>query len=266
VSTASISVILLFEQEEQRLADTLRSIRAQTVAAEVVLVRPSDRSLPVVEVDRHVEVPPLECTFGRALNAGAAVAGAPVHATVVTGCDLPRADWLERVLAHHRRPDVAAASGARFDPDRNVLLQPRDVRAADWGASWGFSAVAGGWRASAWARWPFPETPPEDRIWSWRVVSEGAILVVDPFLQLEGPPPYRVDARSIFSRAAEEWAGLLAAGAPVTAPSLSDALRAWWRHADRDVAAPIALQRLNYFRLARELGRWAGGRRAAGSG
>jgi hypothetical protein len=264
VSSAAISVILLLPEDQRRLSPTLDSIRGQTVAAEVVLVCPSDRRAATAKVDRLVDVLAREWTVGRALNAGAAVAGAPVHATVVTGRELPRADWLERVLAHHQRPEVAGASGARFDPDRRVLLEPRDVRAPEWSPNWGFSAAAGGWRAATWARSPFPETAPEDRIWGWRVVRDGAVLVVDPFLQLEGPPPYPVGARSIFRRTADEWAGLLAAGAPIAAPSLREALAAWWRHAESSVAAPLALQRLNYFRLARELGRWAGGRRAAG--
>jgi hypothetical protein len=264
VSSAAISVILLPAEDQRPLSPTLESIRAQTVAAELIAVVPSGARLAPAAVDAVVEVPPLEWTTGRALNAGAAAAHAPVHATVAAGRELPRADWLERVLHHHRRPEVAGVSGARVGPDRGVLLQPRDVRAVEWSPTWGFSAAAGGWRAAAWTRCPFPETAPADRIWGWRVVRDGAILVVDPFLNLEGPPPYPIDARSIFRRTADEWAGLLAAGAPVTAPSLREAIGAWWRHVDTGVAAPPPLQRLNYFRLARELGRWAGGRRAAG--
>jgi hypothetical protein len=263
VSSATVSVLLLLPEEPQRLSATLRSIRAQTVAAEVVLVCPSDERPTTAEVDRLVDVPAREWTFGRALNAGATVARAPVHATVVAGRELPRADWLERVLAHHERPDVAGASGARFDRDRRVLLEPRDVRAPEWSPTWGFSAAAAGWRASTWARHPFPDTAPADQIWGWDVLRNGLVLVVDPFLQLEGSPPYAVNGWSIFRRTAEEWSGLLAAGAPVIAPSFREALEAWWRHVDTGVAAPAALQRVNYFRLARELGRWAGGRRAA---
>jgi glycosyl transferase family 2 len=268
VSSPTISVILVIRDAPERLWPTLRSIRAQSVAAEVIVVVASDQRhaahAVAREVDTFVELRGTDWTPGRALNTGADACHSPVHATVLAGRELPRADWLERVLAHHHRTDVAGVSGARFDRERRILLEPRDVRATDWGPSWGFSTVAAGWRASSWVRWPFPEAVPaaEDRIWAWSVVRSGAVLVVDPFLQLEGPPAFRPRAWSIFRRTADEWASLLSAGTPVTAPSLGQAVDAWWRYVDSGVAAPAALQRLNYFRLARELGRWAGGRRA----
>lgn len=247
---------------------TLDSLRGQSVRAEIVAVVAPDqrRAARAVapEIDRLVDVAAALSTRGRALNAGCAAASAPIHATVAPGRALPRADWLERVLAHHRREDVAGASGARRDRDQRLLLEPQDVHVADWSESWGFSIAAGGWRATAWQRCAFPDTVAgaEDRIWAWNVLQEGAVLVVDPFLQLDGPPIHPPRAWSIFRRTADDWASLVSAGAPVNAPSLREAMGEWWNEVNANSATPGGLQRLNYFRLARALGRWVGGRRA----
>jgi hypothetical protein len=268
VRSPAISIILTSRREPHRLRPTLDSVLAQQVTAEIVgVVTPQDRNATraiAPEIDVLVELDMAEWTPGRALNAGAAAATAPVHATVRAGRELPRADWLERILAHHRRPEVAGASGARLDRQGRLLLEARDVRAADWTPTWAFSTAAGGWRAATWACRPFHEAAPaaEDQIWAWHVLRRGLVLVVDPLLQLEGPPDEPPRASSILRRTAEHWDSLVSAGAPVTAPSVRQALAGWWEEIDCESATPAALQRLNYFRLARALGRWVGGRRA----
>jgi hypothetical protein len=220
------------------------------------------------EVDVIADVARTRWSPGRALNAGCAVATKPIHATVAPGRELPRHDWLERLLAHHRRDDVAGASGARRDREQRLLFEPQDLRAGDWSEGLSFSTAAGGWRATAWAQCHFPETVAgaEDRIWAWEVLRYGGVLVVDPFLQLEGPPLHPPRAWSIFRRTAADWSGLVSSGAPVHAPSLHEALGMWWNEVDARSASPAALQRLNYFRLARALGRWVGGRRSVREG
>ena len=238
------------------------------MTAEIVgVIAPQDRAATravAPEIDVLVDLDTAYWTPGRALNAGAAAATAPVHATVRPGRELPRADWLERVLAHHRRPEVAGASGARFAPEGGLLLQARDVREADWTPTWAFSTAAAAWRATAWASRPFHAAVPaaEDLIWAWEVLCSGHVLVVDPFLQLEGPPDEPPRVSSILRRTADDWASLVGAGTPVIAPSVPRALAGWWGEIDSASTTPAALQRLNYFRLARALGQWLGGRRA----
>jgi hypothetical protein len=268
VSRPAISVILASTADAERFRPTVDSVLQQSLDAEIIGVVPFEtrdalRDL-LPEIAIAVGVRAADWTRGRALNAGAGAASAPIHATVDVGRALPRVDWLERVIAHHRRPEVVGASGARYDQERRPLVEARDVRAADWTPEWCFSASAAGWRATAWASCPFPAgtTAAEDRIWAWWVLRDGSRLVVDPFLQLEGRPDNRPTARSIMRATAADWHGLVSAGTPVSAPSLRDALASWWNEVDSGSATPAALQRLNYYRLSRALGRWAGGRRA----
>jgi hypothetical protein len=270
VSLPDISLILPAGARPERLRSTVDSLRGQSVAPEVIAVvashqldaarRISSRIDVVVDVDVW--------TPARALNAGCAAASAEIHATIEPGRELPRSDWLERIVAHHRRDEVVGASGARRDRARQLLFEPRDLRAADWSDALSFSMRAGGWRAATWSTHRFPETVTggEDRIWAWEVLRDGGVLVVDPFLQLDGPPLDRPSTWSIFRRTADDWTGLVSAGTPVKAPSLRETLSAWWSEVDAGSATPRALQRLNYYRWARALGRWVGGRRGRSRG
>lgn len=268
MSLPTISLILPARAEPERLRQTVDSLRGQSVHAEVVAVVTTDERETtrhvVREIDIVADISADLWTPGRALNAGCAAASAPIHATIETGRELPRGDWLERILAHHRREEVVGASAARRDREQRLLFEPQDVRAADWSESLSFSAAAGGWRAAAWSKRPFPEAVAgaADRIWAWEILRDGGIFVVDPFLQLEGPPLDRPTTWSIFRRTADDWTALVAAGAPVAAPSFGDTLRSWWNEIDAHSATPRALQRLNYYRWARALGRWVGARRA----
>jgi hypothetical protein len=267
VTSPEVSLILPVRAEPGRLRRTLDSLRAPHVRHEIVAVVTTDQREPTrriaPEVDVVVDLAPKLWTPGRALNAGCTVASAPIHATIAPGGEVPRSDWLERIIAHHLRPEVVGASGARRDRERGLLFEPRDLRVGDWSESLSFSTAASGWRAATWKAHPFPETvAAEDRIWAWRVLRDGGVLVVDPFLQLEGPPLHRPTTWSIFRRTADDWAGLISAGTPVAAPSFRDTLRAWWNEIDTESATPAALQRLNYYRWARSLGRWVGARRA----
>jgi hypothetical protein len=157
---------------------------------------------------------------------------------------------------------VVAACGARIDADGTGLLRTRTLVAPEWEPRWGFSTSAAGWKADVWARQPFEDDVPAaaDRIWAWRILRRGGVIVVDPFLALSGPPLRRPTALSIFQRSAADWRSFVIAGVPVPAPSLREALASWWDEVDVNSVTPAALQRLNYYRLARALGSWAGGR------
>jgi hypothetical protein len=262
-----ISVILAEPRYPQRLGLSLQSVRRQTIQAEVIGVVPSDQRAVLEDtlgMDALVEVEASRWTPGGALNAGAAAATAPVHATVIAGHELPRDDWSVRLLAHLQRSDVDAACGLAVDADRTPLRRPRTIAAADWQPCWGFSTCAAGWKSEVWSRQPFDQEVPAatDPIWARQILCRGGLIVLDPFLALVGPPLRPPTAWSIFQRSAAEWRSLLSAGAPVTAPTLAEALESWWGDVNPGSATPTALQRLNYFRLARALGRWVGGRAA----
>jgi glycosyl transferase family 2 len=272
VTGPAISLILPAGAKAERLGPTIGSLRGQSVAPEVIAVVTSHRQAAAKRfapsIDAIVDIGAERWTPGGALNAGSAAATAPIHATIEPGRELPRSDWLERILAHHRRDEVAAVSGARRDREQQLLFEPRDLRACDWSERLSFSIKAAGWRATAWSTRPFPEdvAGAEDRIWAWWVLRDGGVLVVDPFLQLDGPPLDPPSTWSIFRSTADEWTGLVSAGMPVSAPSFGGTVRSWWSEIDAGSATPGALQRLNYYRLARALGRWVGGRRGRSTG
>jgi Glycosyl transferase family 2 len=260
-------MIVPIEAEPDDLAATVASIRAQTVPVRLVAVSIRERRVVqamATHADELIDLPRSRWTSGRALNLAASMADTPLLATVRAGLVLPRPDWVERVVAHLERPGVAGVAGAALDALGNPLLDPRTLRAEDWSPDCGFSTNAAAWRADVWSRHPFPENVPaaEGPIWARGVLQANGVLVLDPFLAAGHAPGWRPSARAILRQAADERASLVAAGAPVDAPSLPGALRLWWRRVDPDSGVPPILQRLNYYTLARELGHWAGGRRA----
>jgi hypothetical protein len=272
VTAQPISLILPAGARPERLGATIDSLRGQSVTPEVIAVVTSDRRdaarRAAPSIDAVVDISTERWTLGRALNAGSAAASARIHSTIEPGYEVPREDWLERILAHHGRDELAGVSGARRDRDQRLLFEPQDLRAGSWSERLSFSTRAAGWRAAAWSRCPFPEAVPgaEDQIWAWRILRAGGVLVVDPFLQLDGPPLDPPSTWSIFRRTADQWTGLVSAETPVTAPSFGETVRSWWSDVDAASATPSALQRLNYYRLARALGRWTGGRRGRSFG
>jgi hypothetical protein len=268
VTSPTLSLILPAGARPERLRATLESLHEQSLTPEVIAVVTSDRRdaarRAAPSVDALVEIDRKHWTLARALNAGSAAATAPIHATIEPGRELPRNDWLERILAHHCRDEIAGVSGARRDRDQQLLFEPQDLDARSWSERLSFSTEAAGWRAAAWSTHPFPEdvVGAAGQIWAWRILRAGSVLVVDPFLQLDGPPLDPPSTWSIFRRTADEWTGLVSVGAPVAVPSFAETVRSWWSDIDATSATPPALQRLNYYRLARALGRWTGGRRA----
>lgn len=168
----------------------LHSVRAQTVAAELLLVDggSTDGTLDVAAdlVDRVVHVPPERFSHGGALNAGAEAARAPVHVALSAHCRLPHTRWLERALEDLGRLGVVAASGADVDGRGRPLDQPlvADHQHLSEHPFWGFSNHASAWKRQAWAAEPFDEALPacEDREWSWRVTRAGGSIVIDPRL------------------------------------------------------------------------------------
>jgi rhamnosyltransferase len=274
MSTPAATFIVRAKDKRDTIEATLRSIRAQTVTSEVIVVDSgsTDGTREIAErlADRVIDLAPGEFSYGGALNAGAAAATAEIHAALSAHCTLPREDWLERALRHYENPRVAATNGERQQPDGQpldtVLLQTIELARRHWG--WGFSNHASTWRAEVWRAFPFDErlVACEDKQWAFRVLEAGRLVAFDPELFVSGGHRKAAGVREYFRRVRRESAAY-ATFAPVPELSVRQAVRRWWRvppggHAVRS--------RLSVMRTAEVVGSYAGRRaghraRSAGS-
>src|SRR5215210_3886035 len=176
--TPRASAIVRCRDEASTLGRTLRTLTAQSVRPEIIVVDSgsTDGSLVHAEqfADKVVRIRPEEFSFGRALNIGAEAAVAPVHFALSAHCFAPR-DWVERSLAHYESPDVAATNGIQTFADGTRVTEPfrQDAAHARSNPWWGFSNHASSWRATVWREYPFDESMDyaEDREWAWRVTA-----------------------------------------------------------------------------------------------
>jgi rhamnosyltransferase len=265
---AAASFIIRTKDKAAVLPRALNTVRTQTVPAEIVVVDSgsTDGTLALAQTyaDVVVELPPEAFSYGRALNAGAAVASGPVHVALSAHCWLPRRDWLERALAHYEDPLVAAAMGGRSDPAGNPVAGPYVLRGRRDLRPWfGFSNHGSSWRAEAWQEHRFDERleASEDREWMWRVVDDAHRFVFDPALLVE---PSRVRSSNpwhLLNKTRREVRALGEIGAlePLAG---AEALRQWWSELPRSGRLPRPLYRLHPNRTARLAGRWLGSRDA----
>lgn len=237
--SVAATVIVRARDKAGTIERTLTALRGQTVAVEIIVVDSgSTDATPAIarrHCDRLLELPREEFTYGRALNLGAAAAGAPIHFALSAHCVPERADWVKRSLAHYERPDVAATSGYDHAPGGGapgVIHQDLSMLRAN--PYWGFSNHAGSWRAAVWERHRFDEELEyaEDREWSWRALEDGWVIAMDPSLAVG--TPHRVDEgfRAWYSR--ERRAARAIAGfAPLAPYTARDALSEWWDVSER---------------------------------
>jgi rhamnosyltransferase len=262
-----VSVIVRTLNERDALERALRSLRAQTVGVEIVVVDSgsTDGALDVArrEADRVIELAPGTFSFGGALNAGAAAASGDVHVALSSHCELPRPDWVARALRHYEEPAVAGTHGCRHLPDRRplttVLLQ--DAELARRHPYWGLSNHASTWRAEVWEQFRFDErlTACEDKDWAHRVLAAGWRIAVDPELDVVKPHRQAAGVRALWRRSVREGRAL-AGVAELPRRDVGDVVREWWNEIPRD-GRPALRHRLNYFRATEIAGRWAGERR-----
>ena len=175
------SVIIRAKDKADTIGLTLRALRGQTRAVEIVVVDSgsTDGTLEIARrwADRVVEIPAESFSYGRALNIGAAVSSGSVHFALSAHCVPKRADWVEHSLSLYDDDRIAATNQARVTPRGEPILdryiQTRDDALRHPG--WGFSNHAASWRADVWAALPFREDLPacEDKEWSWRVLAAG---------------------------------------------------------------------------------------------
>jgi rhamnosyltransferase len=260
------SVVIRARDEEDSIGRTLEALAVQTVVHEVIVVDSGSRDrTAAIARDRKARVVDLareRFTFGRALNAGCAVSGAPVVVALSAHAFPPDERWLERMLAHFDDPAVACAYGERLDQRFAPLPGPvrQDAAMLEGNPYWGYSNSAGGFRAGLWRERPFREDLPgtEDREWSLWALRQGHVCVLDPALAVHHDHR-REPLRACFRRYEREHRGF-AMFLELPPYRARDAISEWWR--DQGGHRSQARARLDPRRMARLAGKWWGRRRA----
>ena len=263
---ALVSVIVRTKDSAATVGETFRSIRAQDVPAEVVVVDSgsTDATLDLAagSADVVVRIDPAAFSYGGALNAGARAASADVHVALSSHSTLPRTDWLA-VAVGHVRAGALAACGQDGDGDGHVLTGPvaRDHAFLVAHPYWGMSNHASAWSAAAWRREPFAEDLPaaEDREWSWRVTRDGGSIVFDPALLVPGTHRRSAGVVPYFNRLVKEGTALgpLRAMPPY---AVTDAFRDWLRPDPRTPLVSAASRARGRTRLIEVAARWRAGK------
>ena len=265
------TAIVRTKDKRDTLERALRSLRDQTADVEIVVVDSGSRdgTLDIARrwADQLIEIPAEEFTFGGALNLGAKAARTPIHLALSAHCHLDRGDWVERALAHYRRPEVVAVNGADFDRHGARLSGPVDqtVTEARADPGWGHSNHASTWRAAAWQRHPFDERLEacEDKEWGLRVLADGGVIVFDPGLTVRGDHRRAQGPRALFDRSRRE-SRALARAVPRRDMPLTEVLSTWWNADPRPGAGARVRGRLSPLRSAELAGRFVGRREGRG--
>ena len=261
------SVIVRAKDKIGTIERTLRAVRAQTVAAELVVVDSgsTDGTLEIARrfADRLVEIPPAEFSYGGALNVGARVATGEVH-LALSAHSVPLSDtWIEDSLRHYRRDDVAGTGFGRRSPWGDPIEDGGFHQTfADAVAHplWGFSNHGSSWRADAWRQVQFRDDLPasEDKEWSWCVLARGWTIAYAPDLGVTDGHRRAAGVAAYGRRIRRERAAHMALGT-MARPTLGRSVQEWWHPEHRPGYRPLVLRRLSPYRLA-EIGAtyWAG--------
>jgi rhamnosyltransferase len=264
--SARASVIVRTKDSEDTVEETFRSLRAQTVPCEIIVVDSgsTDSTLKLADeaADRIVNMPPEEFSFGRSLNLGARHASAPFHFALSSHCVLERDDYIERSLSYYEREDVAATNGNARGPDGEPIFEEfvQTFEHAFTDPYWGYSNHAGSWRACVWEQFPFNEDIEacEDKEWAWRVLEAGYVIVFHPALYVSSRHRRAAGTKALFNRSRKE-ARALARHLDRTGPSTPrEAVSEWWNKIPEEPLYPPLFYRLNYYRAAEIFGRWLG--------
>lgn len=231
-----VSVIIRVKDKVELLGGAIASVRAQTVAAEIVVVDSgsTDGSAELAdrEADRVVRIPAESFTFGGALNRGAELASAPLHVALSSHCGLPHRDWLARVVSIMADERVGAAGGKQFTATGHELSHPVNLDAAtldEW-PLWSLSNHASAWRADVWRECPFDEelVASEDLLFARHVTRRGWLVVLDPALFVPSTHRTSGGVGSLFRRVRREVAATaVALDLPAFGPR--EALGWWFR-------------------------------------
>ena len=261
-----VSVVIRARDEAGAIGAVLDRLAEQTLVPEIVVVDSGSTDGTLEEVRRRPAVRLLqlaadEFTFGRALNLGAAAAGAPVIVALSAHALPPDAGWIARMAAWFEDPAVACAFGETVDPAFVPLPGPfrQDAAHARLHPHWGYGNGAGGFRAAWWRERPFREDLPgaEDREWAIAVLAaRDAVCVLDPALAVahdHSRDPLRV-AFERYRREARGFAMFL----DLPPYGVRDLVTEWWT--DQGGHRSRARARLDPRRMARLAGKWRGRR------
>ncbi len=163
-------------------------------------------------VDVVVRLPRDGFSYGRALNAGFAAAGADIVMPLSSHCWLADERHVEHALDWHARPGVAATTGAEHDPwgrriTRSYTQRSWPENGTPW---WGFSNHSCSVRRSVWEEIPFDESLPacEDKDWADRALRRGHRIVYDPRLAVSSTHRRTQGLRHSFARGRREGMAL----------------------------------------------------------
>jgi dTDP-4-amino-4,6-dideoxygalactose transaminase len=254
------SVVIRTQNHADALTKNLSLLARQTLPHEVIVVDSGSdddtvdiaRAAGAVVVDRSAE--PFH--YAATLNAGCAIARAPVLVSLSAHAFPQSDDFLERVVAHFDDPEVACVYGEQVDEDFNPLLGPyrQDAALAAARPFYGFSNTGGAVRAELWKQHAFREdlASAEDREWGSYWCERGYVCVLDPAVAVERD--YSKDSlRACFARYRTEYTGYRGY---LDLPRYNAAhlVREWW--ADQGGHRSRLRARLDPRRAARLSGKW----------
>lgn len=264
-------MIIRAKDKADTIESTLRSVRAQTVESEVVVVDSgsTDGTLDIAArfADRIVEVPASEFTYGGALNTGAEAATGEIH-FALSAHSWPYTDrWIERSLQLYDREDVAGTNSAAATPTgvpiTTVYHQTaRDALEHGW---WGFSNHGSSWRASVWRDLPFRTdlAAAEDKEWGWRALAAGWTIAYSPELSVSSHHRREAGLVSLARRMDKERTAMLGLGA-VRPRSFRESVRLWWHVEPVEGGRPAFVRRVSPWRLTEHGAEYLADRRSRG--
>ncbi len=267
----TISVVIRSGDSALTIERALRSVRRQTVDAEIILVDSGStddtlrRAAPYV--DKVVTIAKTEFTYGRALNLGFEASTCDIVHPLSSHCELKHEEHLAWVRELHTDELVIATNGIEYDANGEMLRGP--IFLSRWPSpprvAWGFSNHSSSVRRSVWERVRFDESllACEDKEWALRAYSTNPswTIAYDPRLMVAATHRNTHGLRPLYRRAFREGHALQTILSD-TALSTPTVLREWVLSVPQNTPVPAPLYRLLPHRWCTALGVIRGARAA----